>query len=343
MRVNIGFTPLVCVIEAERKGSSRESFYYLSVHLFINVLSLGFMLVEKKALQCPTLKPCVQDEVLAVSRKMVVRVEDLVRWSCPQPADWSRGQKGALCGTNGLHRPLQSSEENCKSSEPLKVKIESKKKKCLLSQVITTRWSTPTSSSTAVSWLTFPHIDQLNLFFCESFSFRLTWLSVSSGPLLEAQGIRVLSYPQYCRYRSLQRRIQEGARSPAIQDRHMLALGGVKAPPTTRMMYCRDTFSHPTLECSSNFSWQFSECFTLHTGEGFDISIFFSFECLVFFGLHLHLVSLSRRMSVSQSQRTTSEEERTRWKRLSDLQPIRDLDRQDEGQFTGKTNKGRPI
>lgn len=101
------------------------------------------------------------------------------------------------------------------------------------------------------------------------------WLSVSSGPLLEAQGIRVLSYPQYCRYRSLQRRIQEGARSPEIQDRHVLALGGVKAPPTTRLMYCRDTFSHPMLESSSNFSWQFSECFTSRTGEGFDISVFF--------------------------------------------------------------------
>lgn len=107
------------------------------------------------------------------------------------------------------------------------------------------------------------------------FSFQLMCLSVSSGPLLEVQGIRVLSYPQYCRYRSLQRRIQEGARSPEIQDRHVLALGGVKAPPTTRMMYCRDTFSHPTLECNSNFSWQFSECFPSRTGEGFDISVFF--------------------------------------------------------------------
>lgn len=143
MCVNIGFTPLVCV------NSSRESFYYSSVHLFIYLLSLGFMLVggKKNPLQCLTLKPCAQDEVLAVSRKMVVRVEDLVRWSCAQPGDWCSGQKGASCGTNGLHRPLQSSEENCKSSEPLKVKTEGKKKKCLLSQVITTRWSPPTSSS----------------------------------------------------------------------------------------------------------------------------------------------------------------------------------------------------
>lgn len=143
--------------------------------------------------------------------------------------------------------------------------------------VIATRWSTPTSSR-------FLHTEKPNEFFCESFSLRLMWLSVSSGSLLEAQGIRVLSYPQYCRYRSLQRRIQEGARSQEIQDRHVLALGGVKAPPTTRLMYCRDTFSHPTLECSSNFSWQFSECFTSHTSEEFDISQSFFFGCLVRFG-----------------------------------------------------------
>lgn len=70
----------------------------------------------------------------------------------------------------------------------------------------------------------------------------------------------MLSYPQYCRFRSLQRRIQDGARGPGLQDPHLLALGAIKALPSTRLMYCRDTFSHPTLEGSASFSWQFSEC-----------------------------------------------------------------------------------
>lgn len=48
-----------------------------------------------------------QDEVLAVCRKMVVRVEDLMRWSCLQPTCWS---KAASCGTNGVHRPPQNEE-----------------------------------------------------------------------------------------------------------------------------------------------------------------------------------------------------------------------------------------
>ncbi|XP_051256868.1 AT-rich interactive domain-containing protein 5B [Dicentrarchus labrax] len=147
-----------------------------------------------------------EDEVVAVSRKMVVRVEDLVQWSCAQPAGWSSSLKLPPCGINGLHKPLQSSDGNSgntsnKSSEPLKDKTE--------------------------------------------------------NDLVEHQGIKVLSYPQYCRFRSLQRRIQDGARGPVLQDPHLLALGAVKALPNTRLMYCRDTFSHPTLESSASFSWQF--------------------------------------------------------------------------------------
>ncbi|XP_038563564.1 AT-rich interactive domain-containing protein 5B [Micropterus salmoides] len=138
-----------------------------------------------------------EDEVLAVSRKMVVRVEDLVRWSCAGPAGWSNSLKPPHCGTNGLHKPLQSSEGNGNN--------------------------TP---------------------------------KTENDPM-ERQGVKVLSYPQYCRFRSLQRRIQDAARSPGLQDPHLLALGGVKALPNTRFMYCRDTFNHPTLENNSSFSWQF--------------------------------------------------------------------------------------
>ncbi|XP_073335235.1 uncharacterized protein [Pagrus major] len=143
-----------------------------------------------------------EDEVLAVSRKMVVRVEDLVRWACGQPAGWSSCLKVLPCGINGLHKPPQSSDSNgIKSSEPLKDKPD--------------------------------------------------------NDLVERQSIKVLSYPQYCRFRSLQRRIQDGARGPGLQDPHLLALGAIKALPSTRLMYCRDTFSHPTLESSASFSWQF--------------------------------------------------------------------------------------
>ncbi|XP_030010535.1 AT-rich interactive domain-containing protein 5B [Sphaeramia orbicularis] len=147
-----------------------------------------------------------EDEVLAVSRKMVLRVEDLVRWSCSGPSCWSLSLKPSLptnSGTNGLHKPvLNDGDANDRNSEPLKDKIE--------------------------------------------------------NGVVERQGVKVLSYPQYCRYRSLKRRIQEGATGPGLQDPHLLALGGVKLPmPNTRVMYCRDTFHHPTLESTVSFTWQF--------------------------------------------------------------------------------------
>uniref|UniRef100_A0A8D3ALB9 Zgc:77151 n=1 Tax=Scophthalmus maximus TaxID=52904 RepID=A0A8D3ALB9_SCOMX len=121
-----------------------------------------------------------EDELLAVSRKMVLRVEDLVRWSCVEPAGWSHSPKLPTVPTNGLHKLPQT-------------------------------------------------VDVIN------------------GPS-ERQGVRVLSYPQYCRFRSLQRRVLDGARGAGLQDPHLLALGGVRAPPSARLMYCRDTFNHPTLE-----------------------------------------------------------------------------------------------
>ncbi|MEQ2175575.1 hypothetical protein GOODEAATRI_019254 [Goodea atripinnis] len=88
--------------------------------------------------------------------------------------------------------------------------------------------------------------------------FHATCLFLIDDPL-QRQTIKVLSYPQYCRFRSLQRRIQDRARGPSLQDPHLLALGGIKVLPNVRVMYCRDTFNHPTLESSACFSWQFSE------------------------------------------------------------------------------------
>uniref|UniRef100_A0A667Z5M1 Zgc:77151 n=1 Tax=Myripristis murdjan TaxID=586833 RepID=A0A667Z5M1_9TELE len=136
-----------------------------------------------------------EDEVLAVSRKMVVRVEDLVRWSCPEPASW----------------------RNTRTND---------------------------------------------FIFKTSVIYLSSALCLSDGPVQQQQqqqqGVKVLSYPQYCRFRSLQRRIQDRAGGPGLQDPHLLALGGIRlALPNMRVMYCRDTFSHPTLESNSNFWWQF--------------------------------------------------------------------------------------
>ncbi|XP_041749916.1 AT-rich interactive domain-containing protein 5B-like isoform X2 [Coregonus clupeaformis] len=131
-----------------------------------------------------------EDEVLAVSKKIVVRVEDLVRWTCSEPTGWKGGSQKSSA-TNSHHKPTPIITNGPPAS--LKEKAES-----------------------------------------------------------ERLGVKVLSYPQYCRFRSLQRRIQDGV-VLGLQDPHLLALGGIRvAQHNTRVLYCRDTFNHPTLDSNTS-------------------------------------------------------------------------------------------
>jgi len=66
---------------------------------------------------------------------MVVRVEDLVRWSCAEPTGWSSSPKPPPGGTNGLLKPLQISDggggkTSDESGELLKDKTEGKIQVC---------------------------------------------------------------------------------------------------------------------------------------------------------------------------------------------------------------------
>ncbi|XP_016123146.1 uncharacterized protein [Sinocyclocheilus grahami] len=81
---------------------------------------------------------------------------------------------------------------------------------------------------------------------------RVRQVTAKDEPQVLQQKVKVLSYPQYCRFRSLQRRVPDQASSPSLQDPHLLALGGIKvALDTTRVLYCRDTFNHPTLDSNA--------------------------------------------------------------------------------------------
>lgn len=138
-----------------------------------------------------------EDEVLAVSKKIVVRVEDLVKWTCREPPRWKCGSQNI----HGSHKPDWSQE----ATSPQQGKTES------------------SDESTNVQ-----------------------------------QKVKVLSYPQYCRFRSLHRRVPDQASCPDQQDPHLLALGGIKVTlQNTRVLYCRDTFHHPTLDSSASFMTQF--------------------------------------------------------------------------------------
>ncbi|MBN3298693.1 uncharacterized protein LOC136762852 [Amia ocellicauda] len=146
-----------------------------------------------------------EDEVLAVSKKIVIRLEDLVKWTCPEPDSWKR--KGQVYGGgNGLHKhqatlllPGGDSAEQSDQGQAAKYPLS----------------------------------------------------------------VKVLSYPQYCRFRSLQKRMQDRAQSPSLQDPHLLALGAVQLSTcNTRILYCRDTFNHPTLDSNASI-WTELGCSSL--------------------------------------------------------------------------------
>ncbi|XP_026855876.2 AT-rich interactive domain-containing protein 5B [Electrophorus electricus] len=126
-----------------------------------------------------------EDEVLAVSKKVVLRVEDLVNWTCTESPQWK-------------HSCLNSSILNVPDTSPCATDSQG--------------------------------------------------LKTEDGFMGVQQRVKVLSYPQYCRFRSLQRRLQDQSGSPGLHNPHLLALGGLKMTlHNTRVLYCRDTFNHPNL------------------------------------------------------------------------------------------------
>uniref|UniRef100_A0A3Q3D364 Uncharacterized protein n=1 Tax=Hippocampus comes TaxID=109280 RepID=A0A3Q3D364_HIPCM len=132
-----------------------------------------------------------EHEVIAVSEKVIVRLQDLVKWTVPDLSGWAHGLKAeplkasALreLGTNGRREALHQ----------------------------------------------------------------------------DGRKVLVLSYPQYCRYRSVLVRLREQPGS-LLLNHTVLALGGIAAlGANTRILYCRDTFEHPTLLRNESICDHFGE------------------------------------------------------------------------------------
>ncbi|XP_044154281.1 AT-rich interactive domain-containing protein 5B isoform X1 [Bufo gargarizans] len=143
-----------------------------------------------------------EDEVIAVSEKVIVKLEDLTKWAQSDYSKWK-------CGLRAL---------------PLKLKELGKngQKECVLKN----------RQSTLNSGLNFKDV------FKEK---------AELGEDENEGNVMVLSYPQYCRYRSILKRIQAKP-SSVLADQFVQALGGIPIiNKNTKILYCRDTFDHPTL------------------------------------------------------------------------------------------------
>uniref|UniRef100_A0A8C5HAW9 AT-rich interactive domain-containing protein 5B n=1 Tax=Gouania willdenowi TaxID=441366 RepID=A0A8C5HAW9_GOUWI len=159
-----------------------------------------------------------EHEVIAVSEKIIVRLNDLVKWTIPDSSGWPNGLKAEPLkpsvlrelGTNGRREALHRYRE-----------------------------------STLTSGLNFKDVQRARALL---------------GQEEEGRKVLVLSYPQYCRFRSMQTRLREQPSSLHI-DHTVLALGGIAVlGGTTRILYCRDTFEHPTLLQNESICDQFGEC-----------------------------------------------------------------------------------
>uniref|UniRef100_A0A667Z576 AT-rich interaction domain 5B n=1 Tax=Myripristis murdjan TaxID=586833 RepID=A0A667Z576_9TELE len=139
-----------------------------------------------------------EHEVIAVSEKVIVRLEDLVKWTVPDFSGWAHGLK----------------------AEPLKPSVVRDR-------------SAPE---------------------------RAKQRGGGEGEREDGRRVLVLSYPQYCRYRSILARLREQP-SSLLTDHTVLALGGIAAlGGNTRILYCRDTFEHPALLQNESICDEFGEC-----------------------------------------------------------------------------------
>ncbi|XP_006835866.1 PREDICTED: AT-rich interactive domain-containing protein 5B isoform X1 [Chrysochloris asiatica] len=143
-----------------------------------------------------------EDEVIAVSEKVIVKIEDLIKWVHSDFSKWRCGPRVGSLKTEVLGRNGQ--------------------KEALLKY----------RQSTLNSGLNFKDVlkEKADL-----------------GEDEEETNVIVLSYPQYCRYRSMLKRIQDKP-SSILTDQFALALGGIAVvSKNPQILYCRDTFDHPTL------------------------------------------------------------------------------------------------
>uniref|UniRef100_A0A8D2B1G6 AT-rich interactive domain-containing protein 5B n=1 Tax=Sciurus vulgaris TaxID=55149 RepID=A0A8D2B1G6_SCIVU len=143
-----------------------------------------------------------EDEVIAVSEKVIVKLEDLVKWVHSDFSKWRCGLRAGPVKAEALGR-------NGQREALLKYR-----------------------QSTLNSGLNFKDVlkEKADL-----------------GEDEEETNVIVLSYPQYCRYRSMLKRIQDKP-SSILTDQFALALGGIAVVSRNpQILYCRDTFDHPTL------------------------------------------------------------------------------------------------
>ncbi|XP_043268787.1 AT-rich interactive domain-containing protein 5B-like isoform X2 [Venturia canescens] len=160
-----------------------------------------------------------EDEVLTISEKVVVRVHDLVTWLTPT-MEWSWGRKTLFPMSPKLSSSPDKSPRKHDGNYP---------------QVLTD------------PGIDFTEVDKQQKEFQTNLSTVKKEEEDDSDESASQTRVIVLSYPRYCRYRALLRRL-EGTEPLWLSSSIAAALGGFTALPGTKVLFCRDTFDYPDLE-----------------------------------------------------------------------------------------------
>ncbi|XP_062376278.1 AT-rich interactive domain-containing protein 5B-like [Sardina pilchardus] len=166
-----------------------------------------------------------EDEVVGVTEKVIVRLGDLVKWTAGDQSAWARGRRALPSvtavpktavlrelGTNGHREPRQGAGGHRPTHTH-------------------THTHTHTSSRFRIS-----------------FRDVLREKAQIGEDAEERARVLVLSYPQYCRYRGVLARLRGAAEVAVVTERVVRALGGIShLHGDVRVLYCRETFQHPTL------------------------------------------------------------------------------------------------
>lgn len=228
----------------------------------------------------------LQDEVLTISEKVVVHVHDLVSWLSPN-LEWTWGREVILPPPSASLPPSPSTSSSTLStatspSSP-SPPLPTSKPSLPAGDEVTGSVAAAASSTTTVDTIDFgvdkkpelipqvltdPGIDFTDVekqefydnYECKNLNNNnddaSSFSSISTGVGVGGTGqgvggkntrVVVLSYPRYCRYRALLRRL-EGSEPSWLCTSVAAALGGFTALPGTRVLFCRDTFDYPDLE-----------------------------------------------------------------------------------------------
>ncbi|XP_023697918.2 AT-rich interactive domain-containing protein 5B-like [Paramormyrops kingsleyae] len=148
-----------------------------------------------------------EDEIIAASEKVVVKLENLAKWTMSDFSEWKYGLEAMALKPSIVKELRQNGQK----------------------QVLHKY-----RESTLNSGLNFKDV-----------------LNEKAELGEDEERVLVLSYPQYCRYRSVIARLREWPSSLVIEH-VLLALGGIVSIGSTHIFYCRETFNHPTLPENGN-------------------------------------------------------------------------------------------